>query len=231
MCLQPTGDTGDTGDSRRIAGFSVTSMRRPTTGDTGDAPARRNAVASRSASTSPAVGSRHFLRPVVAPDPGAVDALLAPLPAVRPEDAGDPVGSRAGRAGRAPWPTALSSASATVTGAGLRRRPGHHRRPPRGRRCAGRPAPRAPCASVALSSHQLLAGPEGGHGLGPELVAVAPQPVDVDRADLDRPEAPAAGLVAEVGVGVGGADEHALPREVLGAACRSSAGSGRPPAT
>jgi hypothetical protein len=51
-------------------------------------------------------------------------------------------------------------------------------------------------------------------GLGEELVAVVAQRVDVDLPALDRPEAPAARLVAKVGVLVGGADEDALLRLV-----------------
>ena len=62
------------------------------------------------------------------------------------------------------------------------------------------------------------AGAESGDGLGPELVAVARERVEVDRAAADRPEAAVAGLVAQVGLGVDGAGEHTLARHLDGVA-------------
>src|SRR3954449_2283819 len=49
------------------------------------------------------------------------------------------------------------------------------------------------------------------HGLREQLVSVLVQPVDVDGADLDRPEPAAAGLVAEIACLVCSANEDALP--------------------
>src|SRR4030088_1358747 len=49
------------------------------------------------------------------------------------------------------------------------------------------------------------------HSLREELVAISRQLVDVDLAHLHRPEPPAAGLVSEIHVFVGGADEYTLP--------------------
>ena len=57
-----------------------------------------------------------------------------------------------------------------------------------------------------------LAFAEELDGLGEKLVAIAGKFVDLDGADLDRPEAPPAGLVAQVGGLVRGADEDALAR-------------------
>jgi hypothetical protein len=49
-------------------------------------------------------------------------------------------------------------------------------------------------------------------GFGEELVSVAHQGLQIDVAGFDRPEAPPAGLVTQVGFLVCGADEEALPR-------------------
>src|SRR4051794_30467214 len=68
-----------------------------------------------------------------------------------------------------------------------------------------------------------FAGLEGSDRFGPELPDITPQGVDIDLTDPDRPEPSAAGLVGEVGIGVGGADEAAASRKVLAAA--SIAGS------
>src|SRR5262245_48032969 len=48
------------------------------------------------------------------------------------------------------------------------------------------------------------------HSLSEQLVAVSGQGLDVDHPGPDRPEPPATGLVAQVNVFVGGADEYAL---------------------
>ena len=65
---------------------------------------------------------------------------------------------------------------------------------------------------------------EARHGLGEQLIAISRQGIDVDGSGLDRPEAPAAGFVAQIGVPVGGADENALPRSRSPPCARSSAG-------
>ena len=49
-------------------------------------------------------------------------------------------------------------------------------------------------------------------GFGKQLIAVVDQPLNVNRADLHWPEAAATGLVAQVVVLVGGADEDTLAR-------------------
>src|SRR6266851_4826785 len=48
--------------------------------------------------------------------------------------------------------------------------------------------------------------------LGEELIPVTDQGIDIDGADLDRPEAPASGFVPQIGGLIGGSDEKALPR-------------------
>ena len=58
----------------------------------------------------------------------------------------------------------------------------------------------------------LLAAVVEVHRFREELVAVRGQALDIDLADLHRPEASTASLVAQIGVLVGGADEDALAR-------------------
>ncbi len=57
---------------------------------------------------------------------------------------------------------------------------------------------------------------EAVDGFGPELVAVAVERRDVDGPAAERPEAAIAGFVAQVGVGVYGAGEDALARDLDG---------------
>jgi hypothetical protein len=57
----------------------------------------------------------------------------------------------------------------------------------------------------------LFADAISPHGFREKLIAVVTQRFNVYAADLDGPEAPRAGFVAQVGRLVGCSDEHALP--------------------
>src|SRR5215469_9298938 len=63
------------------------------------------------------------------------------------------------------------------------------------------------------------------HGFGEKLIAVVGQTVDIDDADLDRPEPSAAGLVTQICRLIGRADENALARfdHLLAAVARAMA--------
>jgi len=60
----------------------------------------------------------------------------------------------------------------------------------------------------------LLAGAMAAHGLGNKLIAIVAQRVNIDPADLSRPEATPAGFVVQIGALVGRANEKTLPRLV-----------------
>ncbi|MCY1359522.1 hypothetical protein D9M69_460980 [compost metagenome] len=59
-----------------------------------------------------------------------------------------------------------------------------------------------------------VAGPVTHHCLGPQLIAIRPQALYIDLGASDRPIPAVAGVVLQVFILVGRADEHALPRHV-----------------